>query len=661
MGSKINLSRFYDAAKSQLYLWTPTFHLSEDERVEKANDDKTKLIFSVFFQLVVIVGSGFLWWYLGGSIRPMIGGVCAGVVLGAFIDWISFACLTNQKQVQRFGWFWHVNWLGYVALILVTSALTGLLGRVWTGAIIVVQILIWLIGMLVHWRGVKRNPDFLTQPSSETIKWFGVFCGVVFVPFLVAWSVASVPWWNSNLSANTVRAWLDKERSERPGRLNTRIDPNRCRWTHNGQPIRVAVTLSGGGYRAAIIHAGLLAALDAQCVPIHILSTVSGGSIIGAAYDAGVPPSTFASKLASQVPGLPTDVMNMFSVLAHLAINWGTITETYRDHFARTFFGELLLGELPDAPLLLVNATDLEAGAQEAREIFFKNRAPAAKVDGKPLDRFLSVAEVVAASGAFPGAFLPAALYWVEAGIPANEAVIVKKRQFTDGGVAENLGVEGLRRYLTLPGQDGKRPPRVHVLIISDASAYGGPDNLAPRADAMTLLKRATGYTYDLLHRHLYARYTGHGNFFEWVRTQPVAQQVGSVQYEQIDDRLKDGEAEGKRAEQRRDGGPQELLSVAIPATASVMKDILGRYNCKLGNDAAEEVQKRVARLETLYELNARQVKEAFWLGYTVGQIYRPAIECAHQKAMGASCSSQDLGATQPSCPSLESILRADD
>jgi predicted acylesterase/phospholipase RssA len=471
MGSKINPSRFYNVAKSQLHSWMPTRHLTEDKRVELAIGDKRNLILSVFFQLVVVVGSGFLWWYLGGSIRPMIGGVCAGVVMGGFMDLISFARLTDRNQVQRFGWFWHVNWLGYVALVLVTSGLTGLVGRVWTGAIILVQILIWLIGMLSHWLAVKRNPDFFTQSSSETntIKWFGVCCGVVFVPFIFAWSVASLPWWNSNLSPNTVRAWLDKERSESPARLKARIDPNRCRWTHRGQPIRVAVTLSGGGYRAAIIHAGLLAALDAHCVPIHILSTVSGGSIIGAAYDAGVPPSTFASKLASQVPGLPTEVMNIFSALAHLAFNWGTITETYRDHFGQTFFGELLLGELPDAPLLLVNATDLEAGAQEAREVFFKNRAPAAEVDGKPLDRFLRVAEIVAASGAFPGAFLPEALHWVEAGIPADGAMKVKKRQFTDGGVAENLGVEGLRRYLTLRDQDGELPPRVHVLIISDA------------------------------------------------------------------------------------------------------------------------------------------------------------------------------------------------
>ena len=55
--------------------------------------------------------------------------------------------------------------------------------------------------------------------------------------------------------------------------------------------LRVAVTLSGGGYRAAVSHAGLLAGLDAHCVPVHVLSTVSGGSIAGAAYALGVPPA----------------------------------------------------------------------------------------------------------------------------------------------------------------------------------------------------------------------------------------------------------------------------------------------------------------------------------------------------------------------------------
>jgi predicted acylesterase/phospholipase RssA len=64
-----------------------------------------------------------------------------------------------------------------------------------------------------------------------------------------------------------------------------RTDPLRCedgsRWFVKGEPLRVAVALSGGGYRAAITEAGLLAALDRHCVPIRYLSTVSGGSIIG--------------------------------------------------------------------------------------------------------------------------------------------------------------------------------------------------------------------------------------------------------------------------------------------------------------------------------------------------------------------------------------------
>ena len=54
--------------------------------------------------------------------------------------------------------------------------------------------------------------------------------------------------------------------------------------------VTVAVALSGGGYRAAAIHAGVLRALDKLGVPIHYLSTVSGGSIIGGFYSLGYAP-----------------------------------------------------------------------------------------------------------------------------------------------------------------------------------------------------------------------------------------------------------------------------------------------------------------------------------------------------------------------------------
>src|SRR3712207_3868140 len=51
------------------------------------------------------------------------------------------------------------------------------------------------------------------------------------------------------------------------------------------RPPRVAMAVSGGGYRAALFHAGVLAGLGCIRVPVTALSTVSGGSIkIGRAH-----------------------------------------------------------------------------------------------------------------------------------------------------------------------------------------------------------------------------------------------------------------------------------------------------------------------------------------------------------------------------------------
>ena len=68
------------------------------------------------------------------------------------------------------------------------------------------------------------------------------------------------------------------------------LESNPARFANlaNGWPdVRVGIALSGGGYRAALMHAGVLHALEEMHVhPTH-LSTVSGGSIIGAFYAHG--------------------------------------------------------------------------------------------------------------------------------------------------------------------------------------------------------------------------------------------------------------------------------------------------------------------------------------------------------------------------------------
>jgi NTE family protein len=54
----------------------------------------------------------------------------------------------------------------------------------------------------------------------------------------------------------------------------------------DGPPARIGLALSGGGFRAAFFHVGVLARLaETGVLPkVEVISTVSGGSIVGAAY-----------------------------------------------------------------------------------------------------------------------------------------------------------------------------------------------------------------------------------------------------------------------------------------------------------------------------------------------------------------------------------------
>jgi len=512
-----------------------------------------------------------------------------------------------------------------------------------------VQTRIWgarginLIVMLVTNLVINQMVNWSKRSGKEHgLPWPWIAVALVLTPGLAGWAVASSPLGSDE---HTVRQWL----ADHPAAAAAM--PRRCATPFIGDDgVRVAVALSGGGYRAAVTHAGLLAGLDAQCVPIHIVSSVSGGSIIGAAYALGVPPAEFAGRLARRKPGLVTAAVSMRAVMLDLWWPTGSITEIYREHFQAAYYGPATLADLPATPLLLVNATDPEADVLQAREVFFRGRAPGLVVDGQPLDQLVRVADAVAASGAFPGAFRPKSIRWPASDDTTRSATSVKDRKFLDGGIIDNFGVEGLRRYLTIANVDGRLPARPHVLIVSDASGYGSPAGIDAKADAATLLERGSNNSFEALHRHLYARYTGHDNLFEWIRSQPVPGQVGVVPYTQVDSRL-------------QGGTPETLVSVAIPMTASVMQQILSRYpGCRgeSGEDAGA-IQRRVSALSTLHELNPREVRGAFWLGHALAAIYRPAIACAAAKAAGRTCplppGEARGGGPEVRCPSLDAVL----
>jgi predicted acylesterase/phospholipase RssA len=465
--------------------------------------------------------------------------------------------------------------------------------------------------------------------------WIPLGTAVVFTPFLFAWLAGSGAWWLKTRGHSLV----ESAKASTFVRQRSSCEQTLTRWETGQRRIRVAVALSGGGYRAALAHAGLLAALDDQCVPIDYLTTVSGGSIIGAAYALGISPSAFLERLRESRPGLPNDLLSFSGMMREWIVPWSSNTEVYSDHFRHNFFGNRTLADLPENPRLLVNATDVEAGSYDSREVFFKGRAPTLKVEhDQTLDQATHIADIVAASGAFPGAFQPMHLRWIS----DDKATDLKERKFIDGGVVENLGLEGLRRYLTT-GSPPPEPP--DVLLISDASQYGAGIEFKRKPELLRLLARSQSLSYAALHRQLYARYTGHADIWTWSREEPLFSQVSMVRYDAIDTRL---------AQET----PERLMIVVIPITAPMPSQTIAAFSgCEFApGQSIAAVQQRVSAFDTLSELEKSEAEAAYWLGYNLGLLYSNAIECARIRVTDPShvCTSS-AGAT--TCRSLAELL----
>ena len=219
------------------------------------------------------------------------------------------------------------------------------------------------------------------------------------------------------------------------------------------------LALSGGGSRAAAFHRGMLMGLaDAGLLSeVAVVSTVSGGSIFGAAW------------MASQARGETLDAF-LASMRAELAK--GFIARTVRARLLKTllpgytrtnamagtfdaaFFHGMTLKDLPKRPRLVMNTCVMNHGqvGKFAREGFKAvglvppgSKAPSQWV---PLPDF-SVALAASASAAFPVGLPPVYLSRGPGGVPAGwgdspELQKADKIALTDGGVLENLGVQTL-------------------------------------------------------------------------------------------------------------------------------------------------------------------------------------------------------------------------
>lgn len=269
---------------------------------------------------------------------------------------------------------------------------------------------------------------------------------------------------------------------------------------------RIGLALSGGGFRAVAFHLGVLRALHDRGVLEHVevLSTVSGGSLIGAmwAYSDDdfatfdrkvtgllrsglnwkIARSLFLSKRTPEIAASATmSAAGKTAALAATAAQrigtrllrrprtrsaeplprqWANRTAAVQDVFTR-ILGDTPISEPKRDVHVIVNACDLRSGSA----FRFGSTESGCSRYGRLTDNNVPVSLAVAASAAYPVALPALDVRWDFA---ARDGSATSQRLLiTDGGVFDNLGTSCLE-----PDRKPRYSTNVHpvdYIICADA------------------------------------------------------------------------------------------------------------------------------------------------------------------------------------------------
>lgn len=243
--------------------------------------------------------------------------------------------------------------------------------------------------------------------------------------------------------------------------------------------LRIALSLSGGGFRAAAFHLGVLRLLHrVQLLErVRALSTASGGTIAGAFYAQctarKVAFEAFDERLREYL--VTHDVID--GALRRLGTqddgrSHALITAAADDYAATLVDGSL--GELAVAASHLdeisFNSTDIENGLPfrfvktVTRHVRSGNRRYSIPDE---VSRRLRLADIVAASSCFPAAFEPMT-FPRDFALPAD-AKPTTAVPLMDGGIIDNQGVDALLLVRA------RRRKEIDLIIVSDADANAAP------------------------------------------------------------------------------------------------------------------------------------------------------------------------------------------
>jgi NTE family protein len=291
--------------------------------------------------------------------------------------------------------------------------------------------------------------------------------------------------------------------------------------------MKIALALSGGGFRATVFHLGVLARLaeDNRLEDVNFLSTVSGGSLCaGLVFNLNglIWPKSkeYLLKVLPEARRLLTTQNLQRAVIIRQLLSLWSIFETRADGLSALMRKKwnltANLNDLPREPRWMINATCYESGKNWRFERFRIGDY----LFGYSNDTTIPLADAMAASAGFPGLIGPLVLdttrhKWFKYTQPAppqgllaspethlqrkTEPIqpLFKRVHLWDGGVYDNHGLEGLMDVAR-----GWRD-KVEFLIVSDGAGRSSPERY--RRGVKALLRIATGIMMDQI-RSLRAR-----------------------------------------------------------------------------------------------------------------------------------------------------------
>jgi predicted acylesterase/phospholipase RssA len=263
-------------------------------------------------------------------------------------------------------------------------------------------------------------------------------------------------------------------------------------WIMSDMGDRIGLALSGGGFRATLFHLGVTRFLaeTGLLTRVKLVSAVSGGSIFAAHlilnWEGYESVGTFEATANDLLKFVESDVrgqvlrrwlLGCSTLLPRFAISkerrWSLVNLLQRQYaglFRTTAKDrEATIGDLrrDGRPAVRFNCTSLTTG----EPCYFDQAGFGWYREGvieKPIPAFgLPVAYAVTASSAFPPLFPPVEISHLT--IPCGRGVFGEDQRLTDGGVYDNLGIEGLvAKYEKGVSADEQDIP-LDTLIISDA------------------------------------------------------------------------------------------------------------------------------------------------------------------------------------------------